>query len=124
MSEDFLKNQVRRLTLYTGYEHVRHELLRKLRIEAADENHAERIITHILDNRLPNENGFLNCPTPAELKEYARQISAKPNQFKKADKNCPKCCGIGYEITQQGELSGAARCSCTRVDPDEPGSHT
>jgi len=110
-----LKAQVKRLAAYHGYDDLKHELLRVLKTKAVSDEHAERIITYILDTRRPNENGFISCPTPAEMIDYVAQVPARLNQFKDPDKNCAMCGGSGWRITERGPISGAERCPCTQI---------
>jgi hypothetical protein len=108
-----LKAQMKRLAGYHGYEDLKHELLRVVKKYAASDEHAERIVTHILDTRRPNENGFVSCPTPAEMIDYASQVPASPSQQRAPDENCTKCHGSGWHISERGGISGAERCTCT-----------
>src|SRR5579864_8048507 len=112
MNEALLKAQVKRLAGYHGYDDLKHELLRVLKTHAASNEHAERIVTHILDTRRPNESGFISCPTPAELIDYAGQIPARLNQHRKPDIHCPICQGSGWRIFEHRGMSAAERCSC------------
>lgn len=108
-----LKAQLKRLVGYRGYEDLKHELLRVLKKDVASDEHAERIMTYILDTRRPNENGFISCPTPAEMKDYSDQVPTRLNQRKDPDKNCRFCSGTGWRITEYRGLSGADKCACT-----------
>lgn len=107
-----LKVQVKRLAGYPGYDDRKHELVRVLKKHTASDEHAERVVTKILDTRRPNENGFTSCPTPAEMIDYAAQVSANPNV---ADKNCSMCGGSGWRIIERGRVSGAEKCACTSL---------
>lgn len=112
-SDGGLKAQLKRLTAYRGYEDLKYDLLRVLRSHAASDEHAERIVTKVLDTRRPNENGFITCPTPAEMIDYAGEVPANPKQRKVADQNCSMCGGSGWRIIERRGLSAAETCACT-----------
>ena len=114
-TETRLRAQVKRLAAYHGYDNLKHELLRVLKTDAVSDEHAQRIVTHMLDTRRPNENGFISCPTPAELIDCAGQVPARLNQRKEADKNCTICGGSGWRIIERKGMSGADRCACTLI---------
>jgi hypothetical protein len=107
-----LKGQLKRVAGYHGYEDLKYELLRVLKSHASSNEHAERIVTHILDTRRPNENGFSSCPTPAELIDYALQVPASLDQRRNPDKNCSVCGGSGWRIVELKGISGAEKCQC------------
>jgi hypothetical protein len=107
-----IKAQVKRLAAYYGYEEFKHELVRVLKSRARSNEHVERIVTHILDTRRPNEHGFSSCPTPAEMIDYVAHVAPSLNQLRNPDKNCSICCGSGWRITERQRLSGAERCQC------------
>jgi hypothetical protein len=108
-----LKAQLKRLSAYHGYDELKYELLRVLRTNASSGEHVERIVTRILDTRRPNENGFISCPTPAEMIDYAQEVPPRLNQTRPADKHCPICGGSGWCIVVFRGMSGADRCPCT-----------
>jgi hypothetical protein len=113
-TESGLKIQLKRLAGYYGYQDVKFELLRVLGKHAASDEHAERIVTLILDTRRPNENGFLTCPTPAELIDYAAQVPSTTGQMRLPDRNCTMCLGSGWRVVERKGISGADRCPCTK----------
>ena len=113
LTEAGLKVQVKRLAGYHGYNDMKHEILRVLMTHAASDEHAERVITHILDTRRPNENSFISCPTPAEMIDYLAMFPATLNQRKAPDPGCPICGGSGWRFTERDGISGADKCPCT-----------
>ena len=114
-----LKAQLKRLAGYHGYGDLKHELLRVLKTHAGSDEHAERILTSILDTRRPNENGFVSCPTPAEMIDYASQVPTVLNVHRHPDQRCPSCGGDGWKIKQVGSYSGAEPCPCTKADASD-----
>ncbi len=99
LTESGLKKQIARLRGFANYDGLRDELLRVLWSRAESDEHAECIITEIVDSRTSNENGFTACPTPAELIAIARTIPAsasKPTGMHLPRRNCADCGGTGF----------------------------
>ena len=115
-SESFLKAQIKRLAAYHGYQDSKHELLRVLKTHAVSDEHAERIVTLILDTRRPNENGYLSCPAPAEMIDYAVLAPASPHKLKDPNPRCSLCGGYGWKITERNGISAAERCCCRCIE--------
>jgi hypothetical protein len=97
LTESGLKKQIGRLRGFTNYDGLRDELLRVLWSRAENDEHAEIIVTEIIDSRTSNENGFTACPTPAELIAIARTVPiTKPAGLRAPRKSCAECNGTGY----------------------------
>jgi hypothetical protein len=97
LTEGGLKKQIARLRGFANYDGLRDELLRVLWSRAESDEHAERIITEIVDSRTSNENGFTACPAPAELIAIARTIpTSKPTGMRSPRRNCSECGGSGF----------------------------
>jgi hypothetical protein len=116
ITESGLKKQIARLKAYHGFEDLRGELLRVLWQQAHSDEHSERIVTEIIDTRRPSESGFISCPLPSELIDYARNVPPeKPPAVRDADPRCAVCRGTGWRIIQRDGLSGAEMCGCRRT---------
>ncbi len=106
-----IKAQVKRLSGYQGYEDFKHELVRVLWIHADSDERAEKIVTRILDTRRPNDAGFIKCPSPAELIEYAEKENCG-KALRPAQTDCPDCSGTGWSLIQDEGYSAAKSCKC------------
>jgi len=116
LTQAHLKKQVARLkVLPRGDERpwgtdkepgLREELLRVLWQQAASDEHATRIIDHLMD-------GAEFCPTPAELMAAAQEVPERLGMLREADAQCVNCGGSGWKRTQVGSYSGVKRCECT-----------
>ncbi len=101
-TETFMRTQIGRLKGFPRWEGFRDELVKVLWREAYSNDHAERIIDSVIETRRPNEEGFVSCPTVAELMDYCRAVPAeRPLERKPADGRCPLCHGIGFVHTQR-----------------------
>jgi hypothetical protein len=110
---DGIKKQIERLKGYGGYEELRIGLARVLQAKAASDEHAERIVTSIIETRMPGERGYLSCPGPAEMIAYvsATPITAPPS-MRPPDKSCACCAGTGFAIIERNGYSAAQPCEC------------
>lgn len=112
VTETGLIAQIRRLRGYHGWEGLKDELLRILWREAYSDDHARRIIDSIIDERKPNEQGFVQCPTPAELADFARNEPEEIEVVSKPRTDCLECRGTGWKHVMRGEYSCVQRCLC------------
>lgn len=116
LSEKTLMAQLKRLKFLRGFEESKDELLRALWNNSHSDGHAERVITRVIDTRRPNKEGFVSCPTPAELADYCAEVPSNAGGIKAPDKKCKLCAdNPGWKVITRDGKSGVDRCPCTKV---------
>jgi len=96
LTEAGLKKQVKRLQGYANFDAFKEELLRVLWSHAVTDDHAERVVSRLIDAKVPNESGFSACPTPAEIIATCKLVPEKKQPARSANKKCVQCFGTGF----------------------------
>jgi len=97
LNQNHLNQQLKRLRSVMCVSNLAfEELKRVVNSHAASDEHVGRIVDAIIDTRRPNEEGFVACPTPAEMADYCLNTpKSTKTGMGSADLDCNLCRGGG-----------------------------
>jgi hypothetical protein len=104
LNQTKLDKELKRLRGYHGFAGFADELKRVVNRHAADDDHVTRVVNEIVETRKPNAEGFLSCPSPAEMIDYCMAVPDHADQQQAMGDPVPGCatCGGVGSFTRAG----------------------